>query len=88
MNIFFNDTYGTFIIQPDPMFPRHNYYSQTEVLTKYQISQQAYKKLLQDQGIEPVSKTVDLGGYPVTTCYVEKEKIDALNLPIRLTKPK
>lgn len=65
------------------MFPRHLYYSQSEVCTKYQITPRMYQELLVERNIPQVNKVVDLGGYTVTTRYVLKEDVESLNLNTR-----
>lgn len=65
------------------MFPRHLYYSQSEVCTKYQITPRMYQDLLVERNIPQVNKVVDLGGYTVNTRYVLIEDVESLNLTLR-----
>jgi 3-mercaptopyruvate sulfurtransferase SseA len=64
-------------------FPRHLYYSQTDVLRGYRISAKAYQALLEERGIEPVKRVVVLDGYQVETVYVLISEVEKLNLEQR-----
>lgn len=65
------------------MFPREQYYSQTEIVKRYKVSVKKCKELIQAHNIPVLSKKIDLGGYFVDTIYVPKEAIDKLNLTKR-----
>lgn len=64
-------------------FPRHLYYSQTDVLRRYRISAKDYQRLLEERGIEPVRRAVMLDGYKVETTYVLIDVVEKLNLEQR-----
>lgn len=64
-------------------FPRHLYYSQTDVLRRYRVSARDYQALLEERGIEPVKRVVILDGYEVETIYVLITDVEKLNLEQR-----
>jgi hypothetical protein len=65
------------------MFPRSEYYSQTEVLKLYKVNADTYKRILTEKNIPTVNKQIDLGGYMATTIYVLKSDVHALGLTPR-----
>lgn len=65
------------------MFPRHKYYSITEVVKLYKITSEAYKKLLVDTKTPVVENTINLSEYSVNAKYVLKEDVDKLGLQKR-----
>ncbi len=69
----------------DEMFPRSEYYSQTEVTKLFDINAKQVKELILDRQIPVVNKVIQLGTYCVTTVYIKKEHIDQLNLPAKYT---
>lgn len=63
------------------MFQRHLYYSQTEVLKKYQISLKKYKEILPT--LTQINNVVDMGTHTLTTIYVLRTDIERLGLKER-----
>ena len=62
---------------------RNKYYSQTEILKKYDIKLQAFTALVRDANIQAVDRPTSLGTYNVTAHYYAKEDIDNLRIPLR-----
>ncbi|RZK45966.1 MAG: hypothetical protein EOO97_00075 [Pedobacter sp.] len=78
---------GFFNMMDEPnfegMFNRGDYYSQTEVLKTYKVSSKRYQELLEEHGVEPIRRPVQMEGYEVNTLYVLKEDLEKLNLEKR-----
>lgn len=69
------------------MFERSKYYSQTEIVSLFQISVKRLKELIADRQIKATEKDVDLGGYSVKALYYLREEIDKLNLIKKISLP-
>lgn len=65
------------------LFPRHEFYGQTEAYLKFKIGVARLKKLIEEHNIPVINRECDLGEYKVTGIYLRKEDIDKLGLPLR-----
>lgn len=66
------------------MFPRNQYYSQTELVKTFQISSKKLKEAIVANNIPVIKKDIDLGEYSVKGLYVLKTDIAKLNLKPRI----
>jgi hypothetical protein len=64
-------------------FDRSKYYSQTEVIKKYNIRVKKYKTLLQEKNIPVFRREIQLEGYITNTIYVLITDIRKLQLQER-----